>query len=178
MGDNCTQDMGLTEEDFNSIAAAWHTNVITAKAVSVAAGGFSWQLLFGRSTPPKGQECVEFFRAACAPHSAEYDSALMVTFAGEGNRAPYWEDDLATFLLIRGPFAWIGHDFNSCSLGSQPVGGAGQMYERPPALDVDYGIPKGQCQETTQPGVFQRTWTKAVVQFQCSTGKGSVVRTG
>merc|ERR1712232_704720 len=88
-------------------------------------------------------------------------------------RAPHWREDLATFLLIRGPFAWIGQNWAFCPSGGEPVGGPGQMYERPAALDEDYGFPLGLCKEM-EAGVFQRSWSKAVVHFDCSTGRGSI----
>lgn len=54
--------MGLTAQDFADIHTAWHANFLTAKAISVAAGGFEWHLLYTQSTPPKGQACLDFFR--------------------------------------------------------------------------------------------------------------------
>ncbi len=179
---NCTADMGLGSAEIKDITNQWHTNMITAKAVAVAAKGFSWQLLLTASTPIKGAQCEAFFRRACAPHSQEYDSALMVPFAPEGGkspdgRAPNFLADLATFLLIRGPHAWIGHPFVGCSLWDQKVGGPGQLYERPLLLDtLKVGTPLDtQCQETAAgSGVFARQWTGAHVSFDCATATGSV----
>ena len=179
---NCTADMGLGSAELKDITNQWHTNMITAKAVAVAAKGFSWQLLLTASTPIKGAQCEAFFRRACAPHSQEYDSALMVPFAPEGGkspdgRAPNFLADLATFLLIRGPHAWIGHPFVGCSLWDQKVGGPGQLYERPLLLDtLKVGTPLDtQCQETAAgSGVFARQWTGAHVSFDCATATGSV----
>lgn len=109
MSEHCVQDTGLTADAVRSLQAAWHTNYVTAKAVAVAAGGFEWHLLHSVGTPEAGAQCVAFFRSACAPHSTEYDSALMVTFANTAasgaGRAPNWREDLATFLLIRGEMA-------------------------------------------------------------------------
>ena len=111
--------------------------MITA-AVAVAAKGFSWQLLLQASSPKRGAQCEAFFRSACSPHS--HDSALMVGFAPRGGspngRAPNFLADLAIFLLIRGPLAWIGHGFVSCSLWDENVGGPGELFERPPLLDT------------------------------------------
>lgn len=141
MSTNCTSDMGLGTVEIKDITNQWHTNMITAKSVAVAAKGFNWQLLLHASTPrATGAQCEAFFRRACAPHSQEYDSALMVGFAPKGKnpngRAPNFLADLATFLLIRGPHAWIGHDFVGCSLWDEQVGGPGQLFERPPLLDT------------------------------------------
>jgi len=178
MNGHCVQDMGLDGTDVAQITAAWHQNFVTAKAVAVAAGGFEWHLLAGYEAPLKGDagQCKAFFVEACLPHSTPYDSALAVYFTPDPEkpgRAPRWKEDLATFLLIRGPFAWIGHGFSTCSLGDESVGGAGELYERPPALDVEYGAPLGLCSEM-QPGVFTRKWSKATVTFDCATTTGSI----
>ena len=180
MNDNCIQDMRLTGDVVDHVTAAWHQNFVTAKAAAVAAGGFEWHLFAGYNAPLQGgpQQCEAFFREACLPHSTAYDSALMVGFTPDldpekPGRAPHWKEDLATFLLIRGPFAWIGHGFSTCSLGDEPVGGVGQLYERPVALNVDYGTPLGLCSET-QSGVFTRKWSKASVMFNCSSGTGTI----
>jgi hypothetical protein len=38
------------------------------------------------------------------------------------------------------------------------------IYQRPDALNVDYGIPTQLCQESAQgSGIFKREWTKATV---------------
>lgn len=113
MSANCTRDMGLSASEIVDISTHWHTNYVTAKAVAVAAKGFEWHLLQKTSTPPAGPLCEAFFRRACAENSVEHDSALFVPFGGNsGNgRAPNATNDLATFLLVRGEYAWIGHDF-------------------------------------------------------------------
>lgn len=113
MSANCTRDMGLSTSDIVDISTHWHTNYVTAKAVAVAAKGFEWHLLQKISTPPAGPLCEAFFRRACAENSVEHDSALFVPFGGNsGNgRSPNATNDLATFLLVRGKYAWIGHDF-------------------------------------------------------------------
>ena len=63
---NCTQAMGLNESEIQSIQAAWHTTEVTAKAVSVAAGGYSWPLLYGSNSPINTSpvECRNYFLEA------------------------------------------------------------------------------------------------------------------
>lgn len=44
-------------------------------------------------------------------------------------------------------------------------------YQRPPELELDYGMPTEQCHETGEgTGVFQREWTKASVAMDCNVG--------
>ncbi len=70
------------------------------------------------------------------------------------------EQDIANFLLVRGPFAWLGHGWLGCS----------RDYEVPALLDADFGEPLGLCAETApHSGVFARAWSKADVQMDCNT---------
>jgi hypothetical protein len=73
---------------------------------------------------------------------------------------PQLKEDLANFLLTRGPYAFLGHGWLGCS----------HEYVFPPELNLDYGEPTGLCSETTAgSGVFVREWTKATVKMDCST---------
>ena len=64
-------------------------------------------------------------------------------------------------LLVRGPFAWLGHGWVGCS----------KNYPFPTELGLDYGEPVDKiCKETApNSGVFTREWTKASVQMDCAT---------
>ena len=54
--------------------------------------------------------------------------------------------------------------------------GCSQPYVFPPALNVDYGEPKGLCAETSAgSGVFVREWTKATVSRDCNTWTPKIV---
>ena len=72
-------------------------------------------------------------------------------------------EHLASFLLMRGAYAWIGFAWVGCS----------QPYVRPKALDTDYGTPTSLCKETS-PGVFEREWTKAAVKMDCNKWQGEI----
>lgn len=49
------------------------------------------------------------------------------------------------------------------------------MYQRPSALDVDYGVPLGLCRETAAgSGVFSRNWTKSEVTVDCNRYTASI----
>lgn len=72
-------------------------------------------------------------------------------------------EHLASFLLMRGPYAWIGYAWVGCS----------QPYVRPKALDTDYGTPTGFCKESS-PGVFEREYTKASIKMDCGAWQGSI----
>jgi hypothetical protein len=89
----------------------------------------------------------------------------------QGHFHPYYplqirlSQDLANFLLVRGPYAYLGHGWLGCS----------QTYEYPDALNADYGEPLGLCAETTAgSGIFLREWSKATVQMDCNTWTPSI----
>ena len=60
---------------------------------------------------------------------------------------------MAVFLLVRGPYAWLGYGWV----------GTDADYYRPPALDIDYGEPVDALCREAAPGVFQREWSRASV---------------
>ena len=41
------------------------------------------------------------------------------------------------------------------------------IYQRPQALDLDYGVPAGLCKETAA-GVFEREWSTSTVTVDCN----------
>merc|ERR1712050_582171 len=84
---------------------------------------------------------------------------------------PYFRQDLATFLLVRGPYAWLGYGFQGCASnftnGTFPGNSWRESgYVWPSLLDADFGVPEedSECHETA-PGseVFTREWTKATL---------------
>lgn len=84
---------------------------------------------------------------------------------GKNASLPNFNQDLATFMLLRGAYAWLGFGWSGC----------GFVTSFPDALKLDYGEPTGFCAETA-PGsnVFMRDWSKATVEMDCNTYKGQV----
>ena len=92
------------------------------------------------------------------------------------NSLDNFEQNLASFLLARGDYAWIGTGYIGCGpTGRLPYCGpdgrspncTGVQYLRPPALDRDYGEALGLCKEQ-EPGVFSRKYTHAEVSLDCN----------
>ncbi len=76
--------------------------------------------------------------------------------------------DLATFLLIRGPYAFFGAGWSGCNV----------FPSYPEFLDTDFGVPLTPYYNETVPmksGVFIRQWSKATVQFDCNKYEGSII---
>ena len=69
---------------------------------------------------------------------------------------PWFEQQLAAFLLIRGPHAFFGTAW-----------GVGLVHEWRSEYDTDVGEPAGRCAEVS-PGVFARNWTRAAVMLDCN----------
>ena len=185
MGDNTNgaiKDMGLTPADLLQLTASYTANMAALRVRLLAAGKFAWQYLWtGGAADAKGDTCpgplvrpatcAADLRALCNASSPQYQQrAMMYAFspgkcAMDPSALPEFEQDLAGFLLTRGPFAWLGHGWLSCS----------RTYAFPPALSADYGAPTGLCAETAPgSGVFTRDYTKASVAMDCRNFTGSV----
>ena len=81
--------------------------------------GYSWQMLQfpgDAQGPDPGDPksphrwAASFFRTECAPNSTSATAPIMVRFSSPsghpGPALPYFEQDLAAFLLIRSDYAW------------------------------------------------------------------------
>ena len=186
MGDNtphAISDMGLTPADLQQLTASYTANMVALRAAVLAAGKFAWQYLWtGGAADAKGSTCpgplvtraacAADLRALCNASSPQYEQrAMMYAFSpgmcgGDPGALVEFEQDLAGFLLTRGPWAYLGHAWNGCS----------RNYTFPAALSADYGEPTGRCAETAPgSGVFKRDFTKATAQMDCASYTGTVV---
>lgn len=124
-------------------------------------------------------DCTTWMRRHCgpadSPQSVFHRMALFFGFtryAHHGDLDPSGHlpallQDLATFLLVRGPFAWIGWGWVGC----------GMQYARPEMLDMDFGDPIGDCHEVGNTEVFTRPWSRANVSLDCKHFIGSIKMT-
>jgi hypothetical protein len=132
-----------------------------------------FRYLAGTASPPPRVTrggCATQLRQLCHESSPAQTRAMIFGYTpAQGRRSAatdnltHFETDLANFLLVRGPHAYLGHGWTGC--GPQH---AGTAYEYPSALNQDYGKPLGLCRETA-PGssIFVREWTGATVQMDC-----------
>lgn len=142
----------------------------------VANGGFSWPQLYTRSAsydirdPRPPDKCAQWLRSRCGNLD---NSTLMYEFTKRTFHSPFplpaVTEDVASFLLVRGPHAYIGYGWIGCNESSD-------AYPRPPELDVDYGVPlDARCKETgAGTRVFTREWSKASVQMDCNKWQGTI----
>lgn len=155
------EDMGLSKQDVQELIGNWTLAMRAAQQKVLDLKGFAWRLFVpgsstGGSDPVGGKsKCVESMRKYCVPNSELHKSAMMMS-AGKSDSD--FMPNLAGFLLIRGPYAWFGNAWQGCN----------KVPTRRAEIDVDYGMPvDDQCKET-EPGVFEREWTKARVQLDCN----------
>ena len=176
----CMQDMGLAQADVDAITAGWAETVAAVAAAVNGKGAFLLNQFVTVSTPPPNtSQCAAFFCGACGAAGAYLGAAILHQYSEAPGRVfdplPAFEQDLATFLLIRGEYAYLGFNWNGCAFGDVPGGRNNQSWTWPPALDTDVGEPLGTCAETA-PGsaVFARTYSRAHVAFDCNAWVGTV----
>lgn len=180
---NVTEDCGLTKDDLIQGTNAWATNMEALKKYTLSKGKFAWQMLWTggdadrRGTTCPGpqvnqKDCAAALRSMCTADSPAQKRTMMYAFApGHCSQhekvidPPFLKEDLANFLLVRGPYAYLGHGWLGCS----------HEYVFPEELNVDYGEPTELCKETApQSGIFTRDWTKATIQMDCNTYTPSI----
>ena len=166
------EDMGLTAADLAQLTADYQANMAALRDRTLASGKFAWQLLWTGGPPDNigscgayplvsQQSCAAELRTFCNATAAPQVRAMMYGLSGKPEvRSASLLQDLANFLLIRGPFAWLGWGWNGCS----------RDYYYPPEFHADYGTPAALCSETApSSGVFVRQFDKSTVQMDCNT---------
>lgn len=195
-----SHDSGMSTTDNIAMMQAWRTTMDAANEAVLAHKGYTWRLFYNNWTcaqaPFDKNECEAYMDLACAEAAPLDQNALFYGFSGETGcspdhmpsptaaafrsgpppGAPSASGDaanpiidlmqhLASFLLIRGPYAWLGWAWLGC----------GHIPFRPPELDVDYGVPLGNCRAIAgQKGVFRREWSKATVELDCAQWKENI----
>lgn len=162
----CWKDMGLDQTEVSAIYAGWQQTMLEAQQKLLSAGGFSWAYLTEKVGAPSKSECTDFFRSNTTT-AIQAQAFVMGLTDGASPSPPAVDEDLATFLLVRGPYAWLGTGWLGCN--ALPV--------LPAPLTIDYGVPLTSYYNETEPGVsevFVREWSKASVQMDCKAWKGTI----
>ena len=152
------------------------------REATLNAGKFAWQMLWtggpedniggtGLTQLVSQGKCAATLREMCTADSPSQTRAMGYGLSGHPSaRNPNLIQDLANFLLTRGPYSWLGWGWKGCS----------QNYYFPPEFNADYGEPAvagpaGICKETApQSGIFTREYSKASVSMDCNTWKGTI----
>ena len=163
---NCTVDMGInTQKQVTQLTDAWRESMTNAQQTIVNNNGFEWHL-FRIGIPPDQSSCAKYLRGT---GMALNSSVLMFEYSGLNDTQEQFEIDLAMFLLVRGPYAWLGYNWNGCH-------DTWVYREWDPMLDKDYGVPLGSMVEI-ESGVFERKWSKSTVKMDCNTYKPTITFT-
>ena len=169
-------DTGLNVNlaEWKKITNAYHANMDVLRSKTLEVGKFAWQLLWtggdeksvGGTVPSPvvvKTQCANILRSLCTVDAPPQTRAMMFalnTPRGQPDKLLSLHQDLTNFLLVRGPFAWLGHAWKGCS----------KNYPFPKEFAMDYGIPIDMiCYETNVPGVFTREWSNANVTMDCNT---------
>lgn len=174
---DCQHDMGLSTRDVADITDGWCNMMKQTQATILDKGGFDWRMFSpGSGTcsgPPfaageltEGIEgaaglltCTEYMRQECSsgPNSTLQESAMMygmgkgcslVTDKATGYPVDF-EQHLASFLVLRGPYAWLGWAWVGCSGNRGKGSGSVPLPPTPKEMfATDYGTPTGICKET------------------------------
>jgi len=182
MDQHAVEDMGLSKQELIDITNAFWSNMAQIFKELLARGKFSWQQFWTGQTTNDIQDiaatcpgplvnkpsCATDLRNLCKASSQPQSRFMMYAFSpgrcgGDPSVLTDFNQDLANFLLVRGPYAALGHGWLGCS----------RKYAFPDALNLDYGVPQELCHEVSN-GVFQRKFSKAVVQMNCNTWTPSI----
>ena len=170
-------DMGLSDEDIADITRGWLAGMTAAQAAIANAGGYTWSRIPGQDnanaepvmvSPTDAAACAAKLRPACSATSPWVSAPLLAGVHFSGATTPTIVADVAAFLIMRGPWAWIGAGYWGLSWPTgETWNSTNTPVSRPPELDADYGAPLGACTETA-PGVFERQYQHAAVRLDCA----------
>jgi hypothetical protein len=182
-------DSGLSDDAIALLTLEWNRTMSAFQASVLAAGAYTWSLIPGQENANASPDllhassCAAAARARCGAAAPTQSQSWLFGLTHNGSAPAQVEQDVAFFLLARGPYAWLG--WGSWGMGwpfnAEPAHGGlppqPHGVPRPAALDTDYGEPAGHCEEASR-GVFRRAWTKADVELDCNTWKATIKMKG
>ena len=169
MDGHVVQDLGLSAAQLLAHTAAYNETQRIIFAETIRRGRFAWQMFALTARDPQYNPtdgplvhkatCSADLRTFCAAGAVTQTNAIIYASSGEVAQ------DLASFLLVRGDYAWLGTGWAGCD-----------NYPALPAYEDDYGVPLELCRESA-PGsnVFVREWSRATVSMNCSSWTPSIV---
>ena len=158
----CGLDIGLTQAETTANTAGWRAMMLELQQRVVAADAFSWAYFNQVRGAPSKASCASFFTNNGTAFFA--DKALVFDLTDKNRTRETEQNDIATFQMVRGSYAWVGDGWEGC-----PPSGPTPL---PPEIELNFGVPLGNLTEPS-PGVFQREWERAVVEFDCNTYNSS-----
>merc|ERR1719375_2289076 len=95
----------------------------------------------------RGDACIAQYKVACTITSPQQRRMTWYKLTIP-HHSPGWpvdpDGDVARFLLVRGPYAFLGTGWQGCVEGWFKLPKYNETYIRPASFDVDYGSPVDQ----------------------------------
>ena len=169
-------DMGLSDQDIADITKGWLTTFTAVQATILAAGKYTWSLMLNQQNANaepifvEPTQCAAFLKSACTPSSQLLSTPFLFAIhpGNSSHVMPYLVQDVAIFLLVRGPYAWIG--WGEWGMTWPPGIALPEILISP-----DPGYPKGPCYQQPGSQVFMRNYSKADVTMDCAHWQGSIL---
>ncbi len=173
-------DMGLSDKDVSDITQGWLQTLTQAQSNLLAAGAYTWNLIPGQDNAnamplivgPDAKSCKAYLDSACRA-GADWQTVPLMHGAHPGNSTspfPYMDQDMASFLLMRGPYAWTGYGEWGMTWDTTLRLPGGLL--RPHQFDAPYGSPQpsgSTCAPVPgQSGVYTRSLTNVTVTLDCN----------
>lgn len=179
-------DMGLSDADIRDLTLAWNETMTVVERALLRHGAYVWSLMAGQhnaNAQPfllEKDTCAAALREGCRIDSTWQQSTRLFGFTIVNNtQLAQLDQDLAFFLLVRGPFAYAGWGVWGMTwpFNAEPAhGGLPPMPDGvplPAKLQYDYGVPLEICHQV-EPQVFERQWSRARVRLDCSTFEATI----
>ena len=120
--EHCLLDMGLSKDDVIDLTLAWRNTTVAAMQAIHAAGGWVWQMFTENDVralqPSQADACIESYQRACSNSSTHHSHIVMHRLTLSDSHSPGSlvdpEGDVARFLLVRGPYAYLGTSWVGC----------------------------------------------------------------
>lgn len=114
------EDMGLSDQDILDITKGWLETMTQTQAALEAHDGYTWSLIPGQQNANASpfmitaSTCAKTIRPACSLEGNPHDAAPLLFGLSMGNSTqplPFLEVELASFLVMRGKYAYVGAGF-------------------------------------------------------------------
>ena len=154
----------------------WNRTMTAVQTALLRRKAYTWSLIPGQENANAmphlltSNHCASLLRQyACIRDDEDEDDAsnspfwqrlpLLFGFTTNGTALIQLDQDMAFFLLARGPYAYAGGGVWGMTW---PL--ATTVF--PPEFYIDYGVPRNVCREV-EPGVFERDWTNVNIRLDC-----------
>jgi hypothetical protein len=169
-------DMGLSDQDVADITWGWLANMEAVQRAILKAGGYTWSLMPRQDNANampilvNSTNCHTYMESACHKHNPYLNAPLLsgLSFNDTLQKFPFLEQQVASFLLMRGPYAYLGY------------GEWGMLWNPSAPFDdlvwnTDYGHPlDSTCWKISgTKSTFERRYSKATIRLDCSRWEAS-----